>query len=305
MAAGILTIGFMMVAALFPVGTRLTAITTERTFGTLAADEAVAKLKLYGVNDAALSDTEAKMFGRLTLSAESTLRLDTMLAMDGVATSIARETAIDQILQYESLYPTVGSAYARALLGESYVMPEDVEQRYFWSALCNKDASGTVRAVIFVSRLGETPVVYPRQRYDETAGNYVLEASDYPYPIPVEIRSVDAPADQIVIKNQLPDLYGLSFTYNPATQNVTHAPGSGVLAVSPGAQLYHPATGSLLRVVEPHPKRINGNDVLLNVEYEGLDLATDVSADDILWLVPNALNGTNRYPCVVVRTAEL
>lgn len=49
-AVGILLIGFMMVAGTFPVGIHLTAVSTERTLAASAADEAFAKIKLYGID---------------------------------------------------------------------------------------------------------------------------------------------------------------------------------------------------------------------------------------------------------------
>lgn len=50
MAVGILMVGLLMVAGTFPVGIHLTAVSTERTLGAIAADEAFAKVQLYGVD---------------------------------------------------------------------------------------------------------------------------------------------------------------------------------------------------------------------------------------------------------------
>ena len=43
-ATGIMAIGLVMVATIFPVGVKLTALTTERTIGVIVADEAFAKI---------------------------------------------------------------------------------------------------------------------------------------------------------------------------------------------------------------------------------------------------------------------
>ena len=48
MAAGILAIGFAFIAGMFPVGVKLTAIATEQTIAPIVADEATAKIRLYG-----------------------------------------------------------------------------------------------------------------------------------------------------------------------------------------------------------------------------------------------------------------
>ena len=49
-AAGILVIGLMMILGTFPVGIKLTAVSTERTIGVVAANEAFDKVQLYGIN---------------------------------------------------------------------------------------------------------------------------------------------------------------------------------------------------------------------------------------------------------------
>jgi len=49
MAAGILCIGIMLVATMFPVGIYLTTVASERTMASIVADEAFAKIQLYGI----------------------------------------------------------------------------------------------------------------------------------------------------------------------------------------------------------------------------------------------------------------
>jgi len=49
MAAGILSIGMMLVATMFPVAIYLTSISVERTMAAIVADEAFAKIQLYGI----------------------------------------------------------------------------------------------------------------------------------------------------------------------------------------------------------------------------------------------------------------
>ena len=50
MAVGILGIGLVFIAGVFPVGVRFTTIATERTKAAVAADEAFAKIRLYDVS---------------------------------------------------------------------------------------------------------------------------------------------------------------------------------------------------------------------------------------------------------------
>jgi len=49
MAVGILSIGLMLVATMFPVGIYLTTVASERTMAAIVADEAFAKIQLFGL----------------------------------------------------------------------------------------------------------------------------------------------------------------------------------------------------------------------------------------------------------------
>jgi prepilin-type N-terminal cleavage/methylation domain-containing protein len=50
-AVGILTVGLLLIATMFPVGIYLTAVASERTMAAVVADEAFAKIQLYGLKD--------------------------------------------------------------------------------------------------------------------------------------------------------------------------------------------------------------------------------------------------------------
>jgi len=56
LAVGTLAIGMLFIAGVFPVSIHFVTVATERTIAAVAADEAFAKVKLYGVNLALLSD---------------------------------------------------------------------------------------------------------------------------------------------------------------------------------------------------------------------------------------------------------
>jgi prepilin-type N-terminal cleavage/methylation domain-containing protein len=49
MAVGILSIGLMLIATMFPAALYLTTVATERTMAAIVADEAFAKIQLYGL----------------------------------------------------------------------------------------------------------------------------------------------------------------------------------------------------------------------------------------------------------------
>lgn len=50
LAMGTLVVGMIFVAGVFPMAIQLTTIATERSIAAVAADEAFAKVRLYGVN---------------------------------------------------------------------------------------------------------------------------------------------------------------------------------------------------------------------------------------------------------------
>ena len=56
MAVGILTVGMLLIATMFPVGIYLTAVASERTMAAIVADEAFAKIQLYNINDITPND---------------------------------------------------------------------------------------------------------------------------------------------------------------------------------------------------------------------------------------------------------
>ena len=51
LAIGIITVGMLFIAGVFPVGIHFTTIATERTISAVVADEAFAKIRLYGIAD--------------------------------------------------------------------------------------------------------------------------------------------------------------------------------------------------------------------------------------------------------------
>jgi len=51
MAVGILSVGMMLIATMFPVGIYLTSVAAERTMAAIVSDEAIAKIQLYGIVD--------------------------------------------------------------------------------------------------------------------------------------------------------------------------------------------------------------------------------------------------------------
>ena len=121
MAAGILAVGFMLIATLFPVGMIMTATATERTVASVAADEAFAKIRLYGVNPAAMTPGGLDDFSDISVPSFSDVEFG---------------------------YPSAENISLE-------------EKRYFWSALCGDPNGTLVPITVFVSRKADAGTKFP------------------------------------------------------------------------------------------------------------------------------------------------
>lgn len=163
MAVGILAIGLMLVAGTFPVGIFLTIASTEQTIAPVAAEEAFAKIHLYGIdpNSSTIGFNQCSLF------------TDTN---DVKYLHIASGAQIDP---NEFQYPSIGAGF---------------ERQYHWSALCRKtyDDAGKkdkapIQITVFVSRKTGTGLQYP----DDTG------APAYNQPTPIKL-TVSSPIGNIL-----------------------------------------------------------------------------------------------------------
>jgi hypothetical protein len=123
---GILAVGLMFIAGTFPVGIGLTTVAAERTIAAIAADEAFAKIRLYGVDIDELKTDEMTDF------------------CDSNVPGSALPADANKIFAYPSV--DTGS-----------------EPSYYWSALCRKiDNSGLVQVTVFVCRKTGMHSKYPK-----------------------------------------------------------------------------------------------------------------------------------------------
>ncbi len=120
MAVGILTVGLLLVATMFPLGIHFTTISVERTMAAIVADEAFAKVQLRGLDIVRLQSDSAPGMGC------QYLRLYLNLPFD----------------DSEFAYPSVDLASGNS--------------QYYWSGICRKlvnDIDETsVQVTIFVGR---------------------------------------------------------------------------------------------------------------------------------------------------------
>ena len=124
-SAGILAIGFMLIAGAFPVGVKLTATATERSIGSVASQEAEAKIRLHGINDATLFSSKCRRY----------------VQVFGVAPATFDEMK-------DGYYPTTN-------------LIEVEDKKYHWTALCRRVGANEAQLNIFVCRLGGEDVSYP------------------------------------------------------------------------------------------------------------------------------------------------
>jgi len=124
LATGILTVGFLFVAGTFPVGMKLTANATERTIGSIAADEAVAKIRLYRLDDDS-SDWPSDPSDGCVDFANVFVDLDSD----------------------EYAYPSTN------------IEPDS--KKYFWSTLCRRTGPQKYQLTVFITRKASAGAKYP------------------------------------------------------------------------------------------------------------------------------------------------
>ena len=179
MAAGILAIGFMLIATIFPVGLKLTTMATERTVAGVVLDEAVAKIKIFDPNMNNLPAGGMVYFNRGTSDGYNRL----YGKFSGTAAEIEAK-----VVDFVHLYPSTD------------INTDD--KKYSWSALLGKIDDQTAQVIIFVSRKTNTSSQYPEP--DLTTANYGRATSnpiDWPMPVRVEVANPGSDPDILRIEN--------------------------------------------------------------------------------------------------------
>jgi prepilin-type N-terminal cleavage/methylation domain-containing protein len=148
LATGILGVGLILIAMVFPVGIKLTGVATERTIGVIAANEAVAKVQLWGLPP--FADWTAAA-GTPTPTVFPHTRCAEYLPL---LNYLYRPAQAKDLTWEEFLYPSVS-------------IPAGQEaQKYHWSALCYGVSEQEVLLTVFVTRTITTGMRY----YTPTGG---------------------------------------------------------------------------------------------------------------------------------------
>jgi hypothetical protein len=215
MAVGTLAIGMVFIAGTFMTGVYFATVSTERTIGVVAADEAFAKIRLYG--------------------------LDPNRLMTGASTPYEQLTAISVT---EFLYPSTTAIPARVTgTSPAPLGALQTEQRqYSWAALCRRMGPGSplVQCTVFVSRAAGTGANWAyRVRKDGTT-DLALQTAELPRPVPVMLAwdAAALTAPEVLLRDAVP------------TDTVDE-----LTFVNDGATLVDDKTGQIYRVLERDPAR--------------------------------------------------
>jgi len=184
MAVGILSIGMMLIATMFPVGIYLTTVASERTMAAIVYDEAIAKIQLYGFQNP--SDPN---YYQWTFDYEQAHNDPCLGSSPCLPGSYDLFPGISEIDSNEFSYPPVDPCATS-------------NRQYYWSALCkklNSDPCDTRYLVtVFVSRKTSPNLTYywhdPYYCYDPNS-------SSRPRVIDVNVRDVPGKPDKLEVLN--------------------------------------------------------------------------------------------------------
>ena len=177
LSIGVLSVGMMFIAGVFPVAIHFSTVSTERTIAAVVADEAFAKIKIYAEGDPNDSIPPGDDF-----------RVDLL--------------EIDELKDFNdtTIFPATSN-----ITPEEFAYPSDLDislkrKQYYWSALCrlteeydpDTNPNPWVQVTVFVCRK-----VAPHLKYHTEDGN----DSDWPVPVPVEVDNDTGRDNELRIDN--------------------------------------------------------------------------------------------------------
>ncbi len=289
LATGILAMGFMLIALVFPAGMKLTAMAAEKTLAPVIAEEAAALVRLYGLDPAKLpagppsSPTYSVLFAPEYL-ADQSLRYfykkyvdpdfdpindpfpdPTDPANEAFFTALYDE--IQKQLAADSMYPSLPADY--------FERNPDQKQRYGWTALCRRDpvfpAEADIRVFLYRRIEG---LRYYGFTYDSAAAAFSTSQTDRPMPIPVQITAV-AGSEQVTVQD--------GPAYPLQTNHLFFTEGTRLIAD------YDPS-GFSYQVLQ---RKDNNSDGV----FETLVLDKEYTGTNIVWVVPPPV-GSGRNLCI-------
>ena len=212
-ATAIMTVGLVMIATIFPVAVKLTGLSTQRSVAAVVADEAFAKIKLYGLRDfvnwpsaqidaakstPVYSDPVDATYNFCDLF-KYTTNVEVFEGGDGIW-----ETEDDWYISpglnglYESSSAGLGGDDVAIDLGSEFLYPSavvaaDESQKYHWSALCRRTDLKDVQVTVFVTHKTFSGMNYYAYPYNSPPPEYVpADTAIWPVPVKVNITVHDS-----------------------------------------------------------------------------------------------------------------
>jgi hypothetical protein len=169
LAVATLAVGLLFIGGTFMTGVYFSTVSTERTIGSVVADEAVAKIRLYRLDPSAI--TPASLYA-----------LDPNSG-DPASVPYVPFDWLSGIPSSEYLYPSTG---------------DTTVAQYSWAAICRRLSGRLVQVTVFISReTGAHSQYWVRKRGAAWPG---LDVTDLPRPVRVGVvQDVGSPTREIQI----------------------------------------------------------------------------------------------------------
>ncbi len=279
-ATGIMAIGLVLVATIFPVGVKLTTMTAERSIAAVTADEAFAKIRLYGLQDASVWPTASNP---QTACSDYMFTANFDYDDDG---DIDIDDALD-VDWDEFYYPSD---------------PEATDTKYCWSALCRRIDSQNVQMTVFVNRMTFGGVSYYGLDYDGTNYGW-LNTNQWPTPIRINVEYDPTDTSTLTYLRELTlDMGGADNTeWDSLKANSVYS------FLDEGFTIVSDRSGKIYSIEElQDTDGDNFRETIIlredwqwnGYESDPLTLPVAIQSESI-WLVPPGV-GSSRYPCVGV-----
>jgi hypothetical protein len=282
LAAGILVVGFLLICGTLPVGIHLTTKGTERSIGAVVADEAFAKVRLFGIQP--VEDWPAPASAAQGMPVDpNVMHVDYWDITRKDKITNAKIIALD-----EFAYPSTD------------IRPDT--KKYYWSAILRHcpDEFGVLPnapdpldadvyyVTVFVSRGPGAGVKYP---VFDRSGRLPIQ-SPFPRPVLIKVDAYDPDQDPAT---PLPPMWDQIW---PLTN--PNDPDRPLDAITEDSILVDDRTGQIMRVLERR-NRIGGqvNDPPVILRLDGMVFDTQIAQPRHVWVVPPAVGG-GRYPGVAV-----
>lgn len=288
MSVGILAVGMLFIAGVFPVGIHFSTVSTERTTAAVVADEAFAKIRLYNLslmNSALWEPTTKDIPGYPVFCVD-------INDVSSLGLVRAWNQRLQRVYKYEYYYPSVNVS-----LGTKHT--------YTWTALCRRlgpSQTRDVQVTVFVCRIAGPHRVYQR-RYSPfdvfvapADRNRLVQAGDirYPrlHPVPVFINVL---LPDIRRRNEL--LIDLSADYSIDIENIENT------FIGEGYTIVDDETGRIYRVLKRYTEDPDSpilEDQLIQLDRNFVPGRWFIAnGRGKVWVIPPAFGG-GRNPCVGV-----